>query len=95
VLIDKQKRILPPKLYPDNRTGATDHGHPLAAGENMTIADQFGGRVRSVTMVKQPAEFVGCGAQRRELLWAKELFVLGRWPAMGLMPRHAQRWHTM
>jgi hypothetical protein len=42
----------------------------------------------SVTVIQQPAEVVCRGAQRRKLPPAKELFVFGSRPAMGLMPCH-------
>jgi hypothetical protein len=54
----------------------------------VAIADEFGGGVRCVTVVEQPAEVVRGGAQRRKLTRAKELFVLGSLSAMRLMSRH-------
>jgi hypothetical protein len=70
------------------RTGATAHRHALAAREIVAIADEFGGGVRSITVVEQPAEVVRGGAQHWKLTRAKELFVLGSLSAMGLMSRH-------
>jgi hypothetical protein len=54
----------------------------------VAVADEFGGGVRSVTAVEQPAEVLHGGAQRGKLTRAKELFVPGSRPAMGLVSRH-------
>jgi len=74
-----------------SRTGASAHSHALAAGKFVAIAHEIRGRVCSVTVIQKPAKVVGCGAQPRELPWAKEFLILGRWPAMRLVSCHASK----
>lgn len=62
-------------LHGLNGAGTATHGHALTAGEVVSIAGQFCGRVRRITTVEQPAQILHRGTQSRQLAYAEELIV--------------------